>query len=86
MRTQPRWGDPGETRRRSILVSKFTAAQREEFKDVFEMIDVSRDGKISVFELKRVMESIGSEKIEAEIYDMINKANPAVDGNTEITN
>lgn len=85
MRTQPRWGDPGETRRRSILVSKLTAAQREEFKDVFEMIDVSRDGKISVLELKRVMESIGSEKTEAEIYDMINKANPAVDGNTEIT-
>jgi len=85
MRTQPRWGDPGETRRRSILVSKLTAAQREEFKDVFNMIDVSRDGKISVLELKRVLESIGSEKTEAEIYDMINKANPAVDGNTEIT-
>lgn len=85
MRTQPRWGDPGETRRRSILVSKLTVAQREEFKDLFNMIDVSRDNKISVLELKRVMESIGSEKTEAEIYDMINKANPAVDGNTEIT-
>jgi len=85
VRTQPRWGDPGETRRRSILVSKLTPAQQEEFRDVFKMIDVTRDGNISVLELKQVMESIGSEKTEEELYDMINKANPAVDGNTEIT-
>ena len=66
-------------------MSKLTPAQQEEFKDVFKMIDVTRDGNISVLELKQVMESIGSEKTEEELYDMINKANPAVDGNTEIT-
>jgi calmodulin/calcium-binding protein CML len=84
MRTQPRWGDQGETRRRSILVSKLSSAQQEEFKNVFKMIDVSGDGTISVLELKKVMESAGSETTEEELYEMINKANPAVDGNTEI--
>ena len=49
------------------------------------MIDQSRDGKISVVELKKAMESAGSDRSDEEIYDMINKANPAVDGNTEIT-
>jgi len=85
MKTQPNWGDAGETKRRSMLVSQLTAAQRQEFKDVFRMIDQSRDGKISVVELKKAMESAGSDRSDEEIYDMINKANPAVDGNTEIT-
>jgi Ca2+-binding EF-hand superfamily protein len=43
------------------------------------MIDQSRDGKISVVELKKTMESAGSDRSDEEIYDMINKANPAVD-------
>jgi calmodulin len=85
MKTQPRWGDAGEEKRRSMLVSQLTDAQRHEFQDVFRMIDQSRDGRISVMELKKAMESAGSDKTDEEIYEMINKANSAVDGNTEIT-
>lgn len=85
MKTNPRWGDPGELRRRSMLVSKLTAAQREEFTDVFKIIDQSGDGVIELYELKRVMESIGEPKSDEEILDMINKGNVSVDGNQEIT-
>lgn len=85
MQTQPNWGDVGEMRRRSMLVNKLTPAQREEFKDVFKIIDSSGDGYISVLELKRAMESVGDDKSDEELSDMINKANPLVNGNTEIT-
>jgi len=85
MRTKPRLGDVGEISRRSMLVSKLSIAQREEFRDVFLIIDSSKDGKISILELKRFMESVGSIKSEDELAEMINKSNPLVDGNAEIT-
>jgi Ca2+-binding EF-hand superfamily protein/thiol-disulfide isomerase/thioredoxin len=85
VKTQPKWGDSGELRRRSMLVSKLTPAQREEFTDVFKVIDSSGDGLIELIELKRVMESIGEEKTDEEILDMINKGNVAMDGNQVIT-
>lgn len=85
MNTQPKWGDKGEMRRRSMLASKLTPAQREEFSDVFKVIDSTGDGQIELFELKRVMESIGEEKTDAELVEMINKGNVAIDGNQVIT-
>ena len=36
-------------------------------------------------ELKRAMESVGDEKSDQELRDMINKANPSVDGNDTMT-
>jgi Ca2+-binding EF-hand superfamily protein/thiol-disulfide isomerase/thioredoxin len=85
VKTQPKWGDAGELRRRSMLVSKLTPAQREEFTDVFKVIDSSGDGLIELIELKRVMESIGEVKTDEEILEMINKGNVAMDGNQVIT-
>eukprot|EP00562_Extubocellulus_spinifer_P004452 CAMPEP_0178529646 /NCGR_PEP_ID=MMETSP0696-20121128/32440_1 /TAXON_ID=265572 /ORGANISM="Extubocellulus spinifer, Strain CCMP396" /LENGTH=654 /DNA_ID=CAMNT_0020161367 /DNA_START=147 /DNA_END=2111 /DNA_ORIENTATION=- len=85
MGTQPKFGNPGEVGRRTLLVSKLSPLQREEFRNVYELIDNDNDGLVSVLELKRALESVGTERSDEEIFDMINKANPAIDGNTEIS-
>lgn len=86
LQTSPTWGDQGEAYRRSLLVKKLTASQQKEFKEVFKMIDSSHDGRISVLELKNALESIYDEQqSDDKVKEMINKANPIVDGNTEIT-
>lgn len=83
-KTNPKWGDKGEAYRRSLLVSKLTSAQRSEFTDVFKLIDTSADGKISLMELKQVLETIDDSKTDEEVRDIINKSDPSIDGNTEI--
>ena len=84
--TSPKWGDKGEVSRRSLLVSKLTPAQRSEFMDVFRMIDSDHDGTITMPEMKKVLDAIGhDQRSDAEIQEMINKADPSVDGNSEIT-
>lgn len=85
MKSKPKFGDPGETRRRALLVSKLTRSQREEFSDLFNIIDSSRDGFISILELRRAMESVGEARSDEELYAMINNANPNIDGNAEIS-
>ena len=45
------------------------------------MFCFSGDGQISIFELKKFLESIGEKHSEEELREMINKANPMVDGN-----
>merc|ERR1711862_1049861 len=85
MQTKPNFGDPGESRRRNLLVEKLTRAQREEFSDLFEIIDTANDDSISILELRRAMESVGQEKTDTEIHQMINNANPDIDGNNEMT-
>jgi len=84
--TNPRWGDNGESYRRSLLVTKLTPAQRQEFTEVFRLIDISGDGKISIGELNAVLKTVdgGKERQTGDIAEMINKADPSVDGNTEI--
>ena len=85
-KTSPKWGDQGEVNRRSLLVSKLTRAQRSEFIDVFKMIDSDNDGTINVSEMKRVLDVIDDQtNTETDIQEMINKANPSVDGNLEVT-
>lgn len=85
-KTNPNWGDQGEVNRRSLLVSKLTSAQRSEFIEVFKMIDSNGDGTITVPEMKRVLDVIGDQSTtEIDIQEMINKADPRVDGNLEIS-
>lgn len=62
-----RWGDAGSRIRRAMLVERLRPAHRVEFKDVFELIDTSGDGVISLSELKRVMDSVGETKTEDEL-------------------
>ena len=86
MKTSPKWGDPAELYRRSLLVGQLTEAQKTEFTAVFDIIDGGddRDGKITLLDLKRVMESIGQKRSDEELAVMINKANPAIDGNVSL--
>lgn len=84
MKTKPKFGDVGEARRRALLVSKLTKYQRSEFTELFKLIDQSGDGFISLLELRRAMESVGQERSDDELLQMINNANPEIDGNTEI--
>ena len=81
MKARPKFGDAGESRRRALLVSKLTRAQREEFSDLFRIIDASGDGTISILELRRVMESVGEGRSDEELREIINNSNPNIDGN-----
>ena len=84
MKAKPNFGDAGELRRRALLVGKLTRSQREEFSDLFKIIDTSRDGLISILELRQAMESVGDRHTDNELREMINNANPKINGNAEI--
>ncbi|CAB9524837.1 protein kinase type I-beta regulatory subunit [Seminavis robusta] len=66
-----KWGDPAIRRRRALLVSRLPRSQREEFVEAFRLVDASGDGGISMMELRRVMDSIGEEKSDEELWEMI---------------
>jgi calmodulin len=84
VKSKPKFGDAGEARRRALLVSKLSRRQREEFTELFKLIDESNDGMLSILELRHFMESIGEVRSDSELRDMINNANPDIDGNEEI--
>ena len=81
------WGDAGIRTRRSMLVNRLSAAQRTEFSETFKLIDRNGDGSITLLELKRVMESIGDGKSDAELRDMIDQsgADSKIHGETAMT-
>lgn len=79
------WGDAGEIRRRTLLVRKLTYSQRSEFNDVFNIVDVNQKGKISLLEMKKFMTSAREAKTDVELTEMINLANPSMEGGTFIT-
>jgi calmodulin len=83
--TRARWGDDGIRSRRNLLVRRLSPSQRTQFLDTFKIIDSSGDGKISLLELKRVMESIGEEKSDDELTTLFNKAHDAIDGESILT-
>jgi len=84
IKSRPNFGDAGENRRRALLVNKLTRSQREEFSDLFRIIDSSGDGVISILELRRAMESVGEKRSDEQLREMITGANPNIDGNEEI--
>lgn len=69
-----RWGDKGSRERRSMLVRRLTVAKRIEFKELFQLVDTSNDGQISLTELKRVVESVGEPKSDAEVSKVISRS------------
>lgn len=86
LKSRPNFGDAGESRRRALLVSKLTRSQRDDFLELFRIIDTGGDGRISILELRRAMESVGEgNRSDEELREMINNANPDIDGNVEIT-
>jgi calmodulin len=86
MDTRARWGDEGIRKRRSMLVSRLTPAQRSEFTDTFKLIDKSGEGKITLLDLKRVKESTGEKKADDELLGMIAKnRDDEIDGEAVLT-
>jgi calmodulin len=78
MNTKPLLGNKGEIARRSMLVSKLSNSQRQDFIDVFQIADVRQRGTISLLEMRRFMESARKnvQYSDDELLDIIRKANP----------
>lgn len=80
----PKWGDTAEILYRQGLVAQLTDYQRKEFEQTFELLDRDQDGSISVNDLAALMIAIGRHPDALELANMINKANPEVEGNTNL--
>jgi calmodulin len=66
------WGDSGEIARRTLLVSKLSPSQRDEFQKVFDIVDAEHRGKISLLEMRRFMDSARKRNISnAELQAMM---------------
>lgn len=71
-----KFGDPGSRRRRNILVSKLAPMQRTYIEDAFKLIDDDGSEEINLMELRRVMNSVGESKSDAELLDVIESSSP----------
>jgi calmodulin len=78
MNAKPLLGDKGEIARRSMLVSKLSHSQRQDFIAVFEMADVRNRGTISLLEMRRFMQSARKNEhyTDEELIEIMRKANP----------
>lgn len=72
-----KFGDPGSRRRRNILVDVLAPMQRTYIEDAFKLIDEDESQRINLSEVRRVMESVGEDKTEAELRDIVEKRNYA---------
>jgi len=70
-----KFGDEGSRRRRNILVSVLAPMQRTYIEDAFHLIDEDKSEHINLNELRRVMESVGEERTDAELLDVIDTPN-----------
>lgn len=76
---KPLLGDAAEIARRSILVSKLSHSQRQDFIEVFQLADAENTGTISLLEMRRFMESARKKISDEELTSIIHKTNPGVD-------
>ncbi len=72
-----KFGDSGSRRRRNILVDVLSPMQRTYIEDAFRLIDEDQSEQINLRELRRVMESVGEDKTDAELLDVIENRNYA---------
>ena len=77
MKTEPKWGDVGEIARRSLLVSKLSRSQRDDFEAVFDL--VQSHNTLTVLELRKFMESARQQRTDSELLEMIRRSNPMYD-------
>lgn len=81
----PRLGDEGARRRRNMLVKLLSTSQQTDFNDAYALIDADGDGEITLDELRRLMNSIGEEKSDADLRVYIEKGHQTLDGKQVIT-
>jgi calmodulin len=98
MNNRPVIGDEGARRRRNMLVKLLAPWQAVEFTDAYNVVDLDKDGQITIVELRRVMESVGEEKSDDDLLKLIKtgsnqgtgdtgntKTNPIIDRQEVIT-
>ena len=78
-------GDEGARRRRSMLVDLISPSQHVEFTDAFNLIDRDGDGEITLMELRRLMDSIGEERSDEELLNLIATSHQEMDGKKTIS-
>jgi len=66
-KTKPKFDNVYESSRRALLLKRATRAQKEEFKEVFKLIDQNEDGTIQESELLRVVNSLSTDEREQAI-------------------
>jgi hypothetical protein len=72
MNNRPLIGETGARRRRNMLVKLLAPYwQAVEFTDAYNVVDMDKDGQITIVELRRVMESVGEEKSDDELLKLI---------------
>lgn len=81
----PRLGDEGARRRRNMLVKYLSVSQQNDFNDAYSLLDSDGDGEITLMELRRLMDSVGEEKSDAELMTYIKTGNQEMDGKQVIT-
>lgn len=84
MSTRPALGQRGARKRRNMLVQLLEPWQKVEINNAYNLIDLDSNGSVTLNELRRVMESIGEEKSDRELEEVIERAN-GVDGKQVIT-
>lgn len=65
------FGDAGTRRRRAMLAHVLSPLQRQEIADAFKLIDEDGDEEITLIELRRLLSSIGEERTDQELLQVI---------------
>jgi len=72
-----KFGDTGSRRRRNILVEVLAPMQRTYIEDAFKLIDEDQSEQINLRELRRVMDSVGEDRSDQELLDVMERQNYA---------
>ena len=68
-----------------MLVKLLSTSQQTDFNDAYKLIDADSDGEITLMELRRLMDSIGEEKTDADLLSYIESGNQEMDGRQVLT-
>lgn len=68
------FGEAGTRRRRKMLVNLLSSMQRQEIGEAFKLIDENEDGEVTLMELRRLMDSVGEDRSDPELLDVIERS------------
>jgi calmodulin len=85
MENKPTLSDPSVRRRREMLVKLLAPSQRVEFTDAYNLIDADGDGEITLVELRRLMDSVGEERSDEDLVNVIAQSRQGMDGKEVLT-
>ena len=74
MANSPQLDGAGARRRRNMLLRLLPPSTQSDFKDAFDLIDTDGDREITLMELRRSLESVGEEKTDLELMQLIQRA------------